>query len=190
MVIFLGSGCGSVGRAVASDTRGPRFESSHQRIFIKNIYLHIVNCVKKTKIKIKRPGMAHLKTKVFALASVAFSCDFGMASLARNNFKIVFSKFLKLAPQISTIWSDLGRGRKFRWERPHPKSTDLMWPKDYASTLRRFFTACPAALIWFGVYSINKFQHSISEIRRNKELWLVKTSKVACNIQSVYFIST
>ena len=24
-----GSGCGSVGRAVASDTRGPRFESSH-----------------------------------------------------------------------------------------------------------------------------------------------------------------
>ena len=26
--------CGSVGRVVASDTRGPRFESSHQRIFI------------------------------------------------------------------------------------------------------------------------------------------------------------
>ena len=25
----LGSGCGSVGRAVASDTRDPRFESSH-----------------------------------------------------------------------------------------------------------------------------------------------------------------
>ena len=24
-----GSGCGSVSRAVASDTRGPRFESSH-----------------------------------------------------------------------------------------------------------------------------------------------------------------
>ena len=28
----LGSGCGSVGRAVASDTRDPRFESSHQQI--------------------------------------------------------------------------------------------------------------------------------------------------------------
>ena len=26
-----GSGCGSVGRAVASDTRGPWFESSHQQ---------------------------------------------------------------------------------------------------------------------------------------------------------------
>ena len=27
----LGSGCGSVGRAVTSDTRGPRFESSHRQ---------------------------------------------------------------------------------------------------------------------------------------------------------------
>ena len=30
----LGSGCGSVGRAVASDTRGLRFESSHRQNFI------------------------------------------------------------------------------------------------------------------------------------------------------------
>ena len=29
--------CGSVGRAVASDTRGPRFESSHRQKFILNI---------------------------------------------------------------------------------------------------------------------------------------------------------
>ena len=29
-----GSGCGSVGRVVASNTRGPRFESSHQQTFI------------------------------------------------------------------------------------------------------------------------------------------------------------
>ena len=37
----LGSGCGSVGRAVASNTRGPRFESSHWQkfIFILNICL-------------------------------------------------------------------------------------------------------------------------------------------------------
>ena len=32
--LFFGSGCGSVGRAVASDTRGPQFESSHQQKFI------------------------------------------------------------------------------------------------------------------------------------------------------------
>ena len=31
------SGCGSVGRAVASNARGPRFISSHQQKFIFNI---------------------------------------------------------------------------------------------------------------------------------------------------------
>ena len=30
-----GSGCGSAGRVVASDTRGPRFESRHWRTFRK-----------------------------------------------------------------------------------------------------------------------------------------------------------
>ena len=34
----MGSNCGSVGRAVASDTRGPQFESSHRQkiIYILN----------------------------------------------------------------------------------------------------------------------------------------------------------
>ena len=59
--IELGSGCGSVGRAIASDTRGPQFESRHRRIFIKNINLSIINCIEKTKIKKKRPGKTHLK---------------------------------------------------------------------------------------------------------------------------------
>ena len=37
----LGSGCDSVGKAVASDTRGPQFESSHWQkfIYILNICL-------------------------------------------------------------------------------------------------------------------------------------------------------
>ena len=34
---MAGSGCGSVGRAVASDTRGPQFESSHQKLFIQTM---------------------------------------------------------------------------------------------------------------------------------------------------------
>ena len=42
-----GSGCGSVGRAVAFDTRGPRFESSHQQKFINIEHLFTVNCVLK-----------------------------------------------------------------------------------------------------------------------------------------------
>ena len=36
--------CGSVGRAVASDTRGPRFESSHWQKFIYIEHLFPVNC--------------------------------------------------------------------------------------------------------------------------------------------------
>ena len=32
---IMGSGCGAVGRAVASETRGPRFESSHRQ----NLYV-------------------------------------------------------------------------------------------------------------------------------------------------------
>ena len=43
------SGCGSVGRAVASDTRGPRFESSHRQKFINIEHLFTVNCVLKRR---------------------------------------------------------------------------------------------------------------------------------------------
>ena len=45
-------GCGSVGRAVASDTRCPRFESSHWHTFIWNICL--LPTVLKRRNKIKR----------------------------------------------------------------------------------------------------------------------------------------
>ena len=33
-----GSGFGSVGRVVAADTRGPRFESRHWEIFIEHLF--------------------------------------------------------------------------------------------------------------------------------------------------------
>ena len=35
---YLGSGCGSVGRAVASNSKGLQFKSSHQQTFILNIF--------------------------------------------------------------------------------------------------------------------------------------------------------
>ena len=41
---FLGSGCGSVGRTVASDIRGPRFESNFY-----TEHLLTVNCIEKRK---------------------------------------------------------------------------------------------------------------------------------------------
>ena len=51
-----GSGCGTVGRAVASDTRDPRFESQHRQKFICQLHY-----MEKAKIKQTRPGKAHLK---------------------------------------------------------------------------------------------------------------------------------
>ena len=33
-----GSGCGSVGRVVATNSKGPQFESSHRQKYILNIY--------------------------------------------------------------------------------------------------------------------------------------------------------
>ena len=55
---MLCSGCSSVGRAVATNTRGLLFESSYRLSFIN---LFTLNCMEKTKIKKKRPGMANLK---------------------------------------------------------------------------------------------------------------------------------
>ena len=43
---LLGSGCGSVGRAVASNTRGLRFEFSHHQ----NLYRTFVNCQLNRKV--------------------------------------------------------------------------------------------------------------------------------------------
>ena len=51
----MGSGCGAVGRPVASDTRGPGFESSHRQLLLNTIYCHV--CRKdETKDKEARSG--------------------------------------------------------------------------------------------------------------------------------------
>ena len=62
---YQGSGCDSVGRAVAFNTRGPRFDSSHRQNFIEHLFvnLFIINCIEKTKINKKRQGMAHFLIK-------------------------------------------------------------------------------------------------------------------------------
>ena len=46
---LVGSGCGSVGRAVDSDSRGLRFKSSHWQKFIYIEHLFTVNCVLKRR---------------------------------------------------------------------------------------------------------------------------------------------
>ena len=54
-----GSDGGSVGRAVASDTRDPWFKSQHRENFIYQLYIEIEK-TKIKKIKKKRPILAHL----------------------------------------------------------------------------------------------------------------------------------
>ena len=53
------SSCGSVGRGVASKSRAPRFESSHQQTFSR----FTVNCVEKTK----KEKEAAILNKVFSI---------------------------------------------------------------------------------------------------------------------------
>ena len=53
----VGSGFGSVGRPVASNTRDTQFESRHR----KTLFILSVNCIEKTKIHKKRPGIFHFK---------------------------------------------------------------------------------------------------------------------------------
>ena len=53
-----GSDCGSVGWAVASETRGPWFESSHHQNLC---WLFTVNCIEKTIIKEKEAGNCPFK---------------------------------------------------------------------------------------------------------------------------------
>ena len=53
---FTGIGCATVGRTVASDTRGPWFESSHQQCFIMKILLLTVEKTKKEKRGRKWPS--------------------------------------------------------------------------------------------------------------------------------------
>ena len=53
----MGSGCGSVGRAVASNTRGPRFESSHRQKFIYTLNISLLSTVyRKDENKGKEAG--------------------------------------------------------------------------------------------------------------------------------------
>ena len=60
LALMMGSGGGSVGRGVASNTRVPQFESCHRQ----KIYPPTVQKIEKTKIKKKMPGMAHLFKKL------------------------------------------------------------------------------------------------------------------------------
>ena len=58
-MVWLGSGCGSVGSAVASILRGLEFDSSHR----KKYWIFSVNCTEKIIIRKMRPVMAYFFQK-------------------------------------------------------------------------------------------------------------------------------
>ena len=72
--IFLlgGSGCGSVGRVVASDTKGRRFKSGHQQTFNRAFVYLLTTLLKWRNIMKMRPGIFSrmsfyfFKTKILA----------------------------------------------------------------------------------------------------------------------------
>ena len=66
------NGCGAICRAVASDTRDPRFESSHRQ----NLYLF--NLSEKTEMKKKRPGMTHFFKKTIQAKHVPLYQTFAL----------------------------------------------------------------------------------------------------------------
>ena len=92
---YRGSGCGSVGKAVTSDVRGPWFKSSHQQTFIADIYLFTVNCNEKTKIKKEAGNGPVLKKNMFYSLAVGNSPVLGLRKNVRKIYSIKFSIFWK-----------------------------------------------------------------------------------------------
>ena len=114
---YLGSGCGSVGRAVTSNSRGQRFESSHRQKFIMNIYCQLN---KKTKIKKKRPGMAHFSDNLLQLPTHTCACK-GLRHLSEANFSPC---------EKNTFYSDLSKRKEGGMINSSPGTNTInpFWP--------------------------------------------------------------
>ena len=68
-IVKMGQWCGSVGRAVTSNTRDLGLNPVIGKIYIEHLF--IVNCIEKTKIKKKRLGMAHFfKKRILKITAV------------------------------------------------------------------------------------------------------------------------
>ena len=74
-VYIWGSGCGSVGKAVASDIRGPQFESSHWHKFILILNICLLSTVHwKDENKEKEAGYGPFFKKLFISFRMVNSC--------------------------------------------------------------------------------------------------------------------
>ena len=171
----MGSGCGSVGRAVASNVRGPRFISSHRRNL--NWTLFTVNWIEKTKIKKKEVGNGPFLKKhfLYSLDSVAPWQSSGTPLHRRRTshpWHPVLGWISGLQRQLQKILckSCLGYFCK------------KIWPKKFRK-LTKSHRLLSLALVtqqehkFSGANTINKFQHSITTLLWSKALWLVETRR-------------
>ena len=67
-----GSGCGSIGREVASDTTGPRFESSHRQLLLYQYFLLTICRKDENKEKEAGNGPFFEKTERWGLSPKVF----------------------------------------------------------------------------------------------------------------------
>ena len=81
---LMGSGCGSASGAVASNTRGLWFKTSHRQ----SLYVLSVSCIVKTK---KRPGMAHFlkKSNLYSL-DMFLQKDVPKLEISKTQFRTLF----------------------------------------------------------------------------------------------------
>jgi len=90
-IILSGSGCGSVGRAVASDIRGPQFESSHWQKFIYILNFCLLSTVYwKDKNKEKEAGNGPFLKKIVYLH---LRSEKVKRKINQNQSKIYFDSF-------------------------------------------------------------------------------------------------
>ena len=91
-----GSGCGAVGRAVASATRGPGFDSSHRQLLLSS-YLLLTVC-RKDKNKEKETGNGPFKKKdcssvIYLNLTAIIALKHGPLFTHNHNFWPRFSSF-------------------------------------------------------------------------------------------------
>ena len=97
MATDWGSGGGSVGRAVASNSRGPRFESSNRQKITLNIYCQLYW---KDENKEKESGMAHFNKKKWENEKKSLATD-GNSHMVFTTYRL--TRWIKYTFDLETI---------------------------------------------------------------------------------------
>ena len=110
----MASGCGSIGKAVASNTRGPRFKSSHrQNLYWIFVYLFIINSIEKTKINKKRPELPTFKKNVWHHVPLTSPSPSRLTSRLLLHWEVLFP--WELQPRSASTQKEARSRCSLRW---------------------------------------------------------------------------